>query len=280
MSDPIQADQTIGAIIARAKGLNDVQVAEISRFQGEKGVKFGEAAVALGMASKEEILWALSQQFSYPYELGHQSELVVATSPFEDASEFFRDVRTQIIEGLLHVGTRGLSVAVCSAQPGDGKTYFASNLAVAFSQLGRRTLLVDGDMRAPRLGKLFGVEVSNTGLSTALSRQVDPTVHRPIDALPNLYVLPVGVIPPNPMELLQGDAFEQLAKSLTDRFDYVVYDTSSAHHGADCRVIAAQCHANVVVARKGSSAYQSTEKLVSQLRKRKPAFMAALLNEY
>src|SRR5690606_24300769 len=132
-------------------------------------VRFGEAAVALSYLSRAEVFWALSQQFQYPYAPDNGEALpevmIAANAPFSVQAEFFRDVRTSLIGQVFNDDDVPNSLAVCSAQSGDGKTYFATNLAIAFCQLGARTLLIDADLRNPNLHHIFLAESSN-GLST------------------------------------------------------------------------------------------------------------------
>jgi hypothetical protein len=103
------ADMPIGDIIRQTNTLSAEQVEKVLRYQREKGVKFGEAAVALGLAKREDVLWALSQQFQYPYADARQitnPELVVSTDPFSPEAEAFRDMRSHLIMSVLD-GTAG-----------------------------------------------------------------------------------------------------------------------------------------------------------------------------
>ena len=98
------------------------------------------------------MLWALSQQFHYPYAENIKtvnSELVAATNPFDAPAEFFREIRSQLFANCFQNDDPKPALAVCSPNTGDGKSYFAANLAIAFSQLGGRTLLLDADVRSP-----------------------------------------------------------------------------------------------------------------------------------
>lgn len=280
-----QTDPSIGDIISRINSLDASQVEQIVRYQKEKGVKFGEAAVALGLAKHEDVLWALSQQFKYPYQgrtlESVSAELVVATDPFDATAEFFRDVRAQLLGSVFNPKRESkLALAVCSPDVGDGKSFFSANLAVAFSQLAGRTLLIDADMRTPRLHTLFGGEASTAGLSNVLSGRAEVNVKRPIDSLPNLYLLPVGVIPPNPLELIQGQAFDHLIESVLPKFDYVIVDTPAAVHGADARVVAAKCGAALVVGRSGVTQIAPMKTLCESLKKSCELFAGVLLNDH
>lgn len=284
MNNSSAGDRSIGDIIAQANNLSADQVAQVLAKQRESGLKFGEAAVALGMVKRQDVLWALSQQFQYPYQGDTpskvSSELVVATNPFDNSAEFFRDVRSQLISTVFNGGQEPpLALAVCSPNSGDGKTFFIANLAVAFSQLGGRTLVVDADMRTPRLHEIFGIEAPATGLSSILSGRSEPNVIRPVDSLTSLYLLPVGVVPPNPLELVQRSAFDLLLAELHQKFDYVLVDTPAASHGADARVIATKCGASVVIARKNTSKVAPLKKLVDALNRGERRFGGVIMNE-
>lgn len=276
------SDKSIGNLIAEANNLTTEQVEQVLSHQRNTGQKFGEAAVDLGLAKKEDVLWALSQQFHYPYAADGRkqvsSELVVATNPFDASAEFFREVRSQIIANVFNRQEPRNALAVCSPNVGDGKSFFAANLAVAFSQLGGRTLLVDADLRTPRQHQIFGMASGVGGLSGVLAGRAETNVIRPIEALPSLYLLPVGVVPPNPLELVQGMAFDMLLNELTRKFDYVIVDTPAAEHGADARVIAAKCGASVALCKQGSTALKSMEDLITSLKKVCPNFAGVIMN--
>ncbi|MDE2434595.1 MAG: polysaccharide biosynthesis tyrosine autokinase [Burkholderiales bacterium] len=276
------SDKSIGNLIAEANNLTAEQVEQVLSHQRNTGQKFGEAAVDLGLAKKEDVLWALSQQFHYPYAADGRkqvsSELIVATNPFDASAEFFREVRSQVIANVFNRQEPRNALAVCSPNVGDGKSFFAANLAVAFSQLGGRTLLVDADLRTPRQHQIFGMASGVGGLSGVLSGRAETNVIRPIEALPSLYLLPVGVVPPNPLELVQGMAFDMLLNELTRKFDYVIVDTPAAQHGADARVIAAKCGASVALCKQGSTAVRPMEELITSLKKVCSNFAGVIMN--
>lgn len=279
-------DKSIGNIIAEAHNLSPQQVEQVLAHQQRSGMKFGESAVELGLVKREDVLWALSQQFHYPYAASRRnsisSELVVATKPFDAAAEFFRDVRSQLISSVFESSEPQMAVAACSPDVGDGKSFFAANLAAAFSQLGGRTLLLDADMRRPRQHEIFGLEdkTGTAGLSGVLSGRAETNVIRPVDALPSLYLLPVGVIPPNPLELVQRPTFDMLLNELAQKFDYIIVDTPAAAHGADARVIAAKCGAALAIARKNVTDVSAMKTLVSQLEKGCHTFCGTVFNVY
>lgn len=276
-------DPTLGEILRRTKGLTGEQVTQALDYQRAHGVRFGEAAVALGMARPEDIIWALSQQFHYPYspvaERNLNEELVVANSPFSENVEAFRDLRTQLIMTVMGDVDPRCALAVVSADVNEGKTFIAANLAVAFSQLPGRTLLIDADLRKPRLHEVFGVEAS-TGLSGILAGRTEANVIKPVGHLPNLYLLPAGVQAPNPAELLHRAAFSLLLRELLAKFDNVLVDTPAASQGPDARIIALHCGAAMVVGHKGHTKVAGMQKLVKQLTKSKVQIAGVLVNEH
>lgn len=276
------SEKSIGDIIRHTNNLTAEQVEQVLAHQKQNGLKFGESAVALGFVKREDVLWALSQQFHYPYtSQGPEvsEELVVATSPFSEVAEAFRDLRSQIITNVYAETLPRKAVAVVSSDVGDGKSFFAANVAVAFSQLGGRTLLVDADMRTPRQQDIFGIQAS-TGLSSILSGRSETNVIRPVDDLPSLYVLPVGIIPPNPLELVQRPAFGLLIRELLMKFDYVVVDTPAAAHGSDARVIAGACGAAVLVGRENKSNMEGLAKLSASIQKTSATVVGVVLNKH
>lgn len=274
-------DSSIGEIIKQSNNLSIQQIDQVAAYQREHGVKFGEAAVALGFAKKEDVLWALAQQFHYPYSDGKKTinnELVAATQPFSEMAELFRDVRSHLLMNTFAGGNEaGKAIAITSVNSGDGKSFFSANLGVTFSQLGGRTLLLDADLRSPRLHEIFGVE-SSSGLSGILSGRSETNVIRPVDNLPSLYLLPVGTIPPNPLELVQRPAFDLLIAELRKKFDYIIVDTPALERGTDAKIIAAKCGAAMAIGRRGVTNLNALNSLVSTMKKTRSNFSGVVMN--
>lgn len=282
LTDQLQ-DRTIGEIIRKAKGLSAEHVAQIVRYQREHGLRFGEAALALGLVQREDVIWALSQQFQYHYAptgaKNLHEDLVMANSPFSDEVECFRDLRTQLMMGVLAPNQGRRALAMVSPEVGDGKTFILANLAVAFSQLRGRTLVVDADMRNPRLHEVFNIQ-NDIGLSSILSGRTQGNVIRQIPELPNLYFLPVGAVPPNPLELVQQPGFDLLIQELLNKFDNVLVDTPAASHGSDARMIAAKCGAAMIVSRKDRTHSNKLQTLVNQLAKGPTLVAGVMFNSF
>ena len=193
--------------------LSAEQVEEILAHMRANGVRFGDAAVALGLVSHDDVLKALSEQFGYAYANDDRRkispELVTLNQPFSSQAEAFRAIRSQVLMNVFNVDEPKRALAVVSPASGDGKTFFAANLAVALAQAGGRTLLVDADLRGPRQHEVFNVE-NKTGLSSVLVGRVDSQVIQEVPGVPSLFVMPVGITPPNPLELIERRAFDML----------------------------------------------------------------------
>lgn len=276
--------RAIGELIRDARNLSADDLERISKYQREHKIRFGEAAIALGLANAEDVLYALSQQFQYAYgdedRRKANPELVALVQPFGHQAEAFRAIRSQILlRTHAEDGTLKRALAVVSADSGDGKTYFCANLGVALAQLGGKVLVVDGDMRGARLHQIFGVDNSR-GLSNLLAGRGGKNVVKAVPDVPNLWVMPVGTQPPNPLELVEGPAFGLLLRELTSKFDHVLIDTPAAVFGTDGVVIAARCGAALVVARRNESKVTRLQDLVVSLQAGQARLAGVVMNEY
>ena len=273
----------IGDILQKAKGLSAEQVSLALTYQREHGVRFGEAVVAMGLARSEDVVWALSQQFHYPYlpesERTLHPDLVLANQPFVEEVEAFRDLRSQLVMGVLGDAAQRCALAVTSSDLGDGKTFAAANLAIAFAQLPGRTLLIDANLRRPRLHQIFGVK-STPGLSGVLAGRHEEQAISPIKQMPNLYLMPAGAVAPNPAELLQQATFGFMLREMLNKFDYVLVDAPAHAVGSDARVIGMHCGAALIVGRRNASRVPRMQALVTMLNKSKVKLAGVLVNEF
>lgn len=277
-------DRSIGSLLAEVRNLSAVQVEKILELQRTRSMRFGEAAIALGYVTKDDVLFALAQQFHYPYAPethGKVSpELVALSHPFSQQSEAFRAVRSQLMSRVFadHSAARP-ALAVVSPETGDGKTFFVANLAVGLAQLGGRTLVVDADLRGPRQHQLFQVQ-NMVGLSDVLSGRREKQVIQPVSNVPGLFVLACGATPPNPLELLERPAFGLLLRELVQKFDYVLVDTPALRYGVDCIVAAARCGAAMMVARKDGGRIGALQSMLGTLQDSTTVLAGVVMNEY
>ena len=151
--------------------------------------------------------------------------------------------------------------AVTSYSKGEGKSTVSSNLAISFSKMEKRVLLVDSDLRRPNIHNIFKIE-NSTGLSNVIGKMgdFDEAVHR--DVLPNLDILPSGTIPPNPSELLCSSRFADLVKRLSAASDYVIFDTPPIGVVSDALLLKDYVAGFVVVLRERNTTHGDIQNLL------------------
>lgn len=249
-------ERSIGAILVDNGKLRLQDAERILQLQRQKGLRFGEAALELGLLREDDISKALAMQFEYPYLTRGQSqvseELVAAYQPFSPVVEELRALRSQLMLRWFDADSERKALAIVSPEHGDGRSWMAANLAVVFSQLGERTLLIDADMRRPRLHAMFGID-NKTGLSAILAGRSGGEAIQRIASLLDLSVLPAGATPPNPQELLNRPAFSQLLANAAENFDVVIMDTPPTFAYSDAQTTSVRASGALVLARKNVS---------------------------
>ncbi len=151
------------------------------------------------------------------------NELIVATNPKSSIAEAIKTIRTNL--QFSSVDDKVKTILVTSSFSGEGKSFVTANLAVAFAQAGTKVLIVDCDLRRGRQHNIFHVE-NLEGLSNLLIDDVEKKYKHYIKKTryDNIYVLPMGIVPPNPSELLASDKNKQLVEILAKNYDLVIYD--------------------------------------------------------
>jgi protein-tyrosine kinase len=250
---PPDRGRAIGTILIEQGRLNSQDVEEIQRFANAHGVRFGEAAVQLKRITERDIESAIAQQYNYPIlarggESGVADDAIAAYMPQSDAVEPLRALRSQIILRWFNNASRRV-LAVTSAERGDGRSWLAANLATMFAQLGERTLLIDADMRHPRQHRIFNIE-NSVGLSALLTGRAGREIARRIHPQLRLFVLPAGIIPPNPQELLARPVFDVILDHFAAQFSLVILDTPAASETADAQILAANAGNALMIARR------------------------------
>jgi receptor protein-tyrosine kinase len=277
------AHRSIGAILIDAGRLSPDNADIILRLQRERGTSFGETAVGLGLLTEADIELGLSRQFDFPYLLKGQSqvssELVAAYEPFGTDAEALRVLRSQLMLRWFDRTQGRSALAITSAGRSEGRSFLAANLALVFSQLGERTLLIDADMRNPRQHQLFGLS-NRSGLSALLSGGCDVEAIETIAALPDLAVLSAGAVPPNPQELLARPLFAQLLEKMAFEYDVILIDTPALDTCADAQSIAARAGAALVVARNNVSHVRSLRNLADAMNQASVVVVGSVLNEF
>lgn len=151
------------------------------------------------------------------------NELIVANNPKSGVAEAIKTIRTNLLFSSIDEPVK--SILITSSMSGEGKSFISANLAVAFAQAGVKVLIVDCDLRRGRQHKIFNID-NEQGLSNLLLDDVDKNYKKYVKKTryENIYVLPMGIVPPNPSELLASAKNKQLVKLLKQKFDLVIYD--------------------------------------------------------
>ena len=205
------ASQPIGALLVDAGRLAAENVQRILDYQKKAGLPFGEAGVAMGLLDEEDVQRALALQFGHAYlapDSGLGNELIAATDPDSAAVEHLRALRSQLMLRWFENDARQAALAVVSPGSGEGRSYITANLAVLFSQLGKRTLLIDADLRRPRQHHIFGLP-GRVGLSGVLAGRAGWDAVCEIKSLPDLSVLPAGATAAQPAGAAGAARFRQ-----------------------------------------------------------------------
>jgi len=261
-------DGRLGSILVEEGKRGAGGIEQVLELQRIEGLRFGEAALRLGLVTADDLRGAVAKQYGFPHLLpgsgSVSSELVVAYEPFHPRAEELRALRTQLLIRWSNAEVRHRMLAVVSPGPGEGRSYVAANLAVVFSQLGERTLLIDADLRAPRQHRIFNIP-DRIGLSAVLSGRADRGAVVPVPEFGTLSVLPAGAPPPNPQELLSRHALTVLLNELGTEFDVILLDTPPAKLYADAQNVAFRAGSVMLLARKNHTRVADTTSVVREL---------------
>jgi receptor protein-tyrosine kinase len=192
--------------------------------------------------------------------------------------EALRAIRSQLMLRWYDKSEQRQVLTVVGSERGEGRSWIAANLAVVFSQLGERTLLIDADLRNPRQHELFKLK-NATGLSTLLAgRARDEAIIRITD-LTSLYVLSAGPVPPNPLELLSRGNLDEFLSRARSMFDMVIVDTPALSVGEDAAIIATRSGAALAVARSAQTRVANFSDMVQGLMYSGVSVVGSILNE-
>lgn len=274
------ADSSIGALLLESGKITPESAERVLRMQKDLGIRFGEAALRLGLVTQADIDQVVARQFDYPYlqrGTGNFSEkLIAAYQPFGRQVETLRAVRSQLMLRWFARGRKSLVVVSVSAD--DAAAVFAANLAVVFSQLGEQTLLVDANLRQPQQQDIFGLK-KGPGLSDLLAGRAELGAITKIDSFVDLSVLNAGTLPPNPQELLSRSSFAALSAQLESSYDTVLYDVAPYVSGSDALALAARIGGAVLIASKDKTSMAELSALAEQLERNGVEIVGTVLQE-
>lgn len=274
-------DSSIGALLLESGKITPERAENVLRLQKELGIRFGEAAIRLGFITEADIQQILAQQFSYPYlQKGEQkfsAGLIAAYEPFSPQVETLRAIRSQLMLRWISRGRKAL--VIIEADPGDGASMFAANLAVVFSQLGEHTLLVDANLRTPAQQDIFDLQ-ERRGLSDIMASRAGPDVITKIESFVDLSVLAAGTLPPNPQELLGRAIFRTFNEQLEARYDVVIYDTPAFEVGSDALALAPVAGGVILTARNHRTSMKGLEDIARKVKSVGAEVIGTVLLDY
>jgi polysaccharide biosynthesis transport protein len=178
------------------------------------------------------------------------------------AAEAYRGLRTSVLLSTAEKPPK--TILVVSGRSGEGKTTTVVNTAISLAQLGASVLIIDGDLRKPSIHKILGINQTH-GLANYLSR--DMFLHELIatTAIPNLYVLPCGQIPPNPAELISSKRMKEMLKVLSERFDHILIDSPPITNVTDPIILSTLVDGVILVVHGGKTSREDVRRSCQEL---------------
>jgi polysaccharide biosynthesis transport protein len=222
------------------------------------GKRNGIRSIELRAAAMKDV----NDSFELLGDVSDKPVLADSMKVFSAAAEAYRMLRTSIL--LSTAGHPPKTMMVTSGQPGDGKTTTVFNIALALTQLKAEVLVVDCDMRKPRIHKLLQLQ-KGEGLSTLLANGGDPDKFISRTPVRGLSVLPCGYVPPNPSELISSESMKEVLRSLSERFDYVIIDAPPMISVSDPIILSTLVDGVILVVKSGESKGESARRACQDL---------------
>ncbi len=202
-------------------------------------------------------------------------DLIAHHEPLSAVAENFRTIRTNLVfmsgESSLH------TIAVTSANPREGKTTVAANLAISLAQSGKRVLIIDTDLRRPRIHRAFGL-ANTRGVTSVIAGQCSLSEAVQDSEVPSVEVLSSGPVPPNPSELLHRESFRQMMAEARRLYDIVIFDSPPLGAVIDAAVLGPQVDGVILVVRPGETTRQSVRAMMRQLADVGAKLLGAIVN--
>jgi capsular exopolysaccharide synthesis family protein len=207
---------------------------------------------------------------------GFISELAFFNDTQSTFAEAVRTVRTSVLMSALDHQHK--IVVVTSSVPEEGKTTLSFNLACALGQV-KKVLLIDADLRRPKIGKLVGRETKQPGLADLVAGQAQVSQCVFFDERAGIHILPAGTVPPNPLELLSSRRFEDVVMKLREAFDIVVIDSAPLQLVSDAQVLSQFASSVIYVVKADATPYQVAQNGLKKLRRVNAPILGVVLNQ-
>jgi protein-tyrosine kinase len=276
-------DQRIGSILTEEGKLDSAHIGQVLRLQQDRhGLRFGEAALSLGLINREDLNMALAKQYDFPCQRLNgnsavHADLIAFRNSLHPSVERLRALRTRLLVRWSGLGNEPRALAIVSPGSCEGRSFVSANLAVLFAQLGMRTLLIDADLRAPRQYRIFDIP-DRIGLSSVLSGRAAGEI--PLPAFGPLSVMPAGAPPPNPQELLLRPALASSLELASAQYDVVLIDTPPARDSADAYSVAFCAGSALILARTNHTRVGETAAVARDLAETGALVVGAVLTAF
>jgi capsular exopolysaccharide synthesis family protein len=180
---------------------------------------------------------------------GSKQPIVIGEGNRNFIAEQFRQLRTSL--GYLGINNRKKKILMTSTISGEGKSFVTGNLGVSLALTGKKVVLIELDLRKPKLANMFGI-TREVGISNYFIGDKEPDeIIKRTEINPNLFLIPCGPIPPNPSELILNGRMEELLAYLDTVFDYIIIDTAPVSPVTDAYILSPMCDATLYVVRHG-----------------------------
>lgn len=183
--------------------------------------------------------------------------LITYKDPKNPVSESYRMLRTNL--HYLNIDKENKAIVVTSSNPGEGKTTTMANLAITMSQVGQRVLLVECDLRKPRIHKSFGMENTRGLVNVIVEKVPVKDVIQTVEDMPNLDIITSGPIPPDPTELLESRMMHDLIAKFREEYDVVLFDAPPVCSVTDAAVLSSQVDGVILVVASGETNIESAK---------------------
>lgn len=207
---------------------------------------------------------------------GFVSELAFFNDTQSTFAEAVRTVRTSVLMSALDDPHK--LVVVTSSVPEEGKTTLSFNLACALGQV-KKVLLVDGDLRRPKIGRLVGRDSKGVGLADLVAGQTQVSQCIFYDERAGIHILTAGTVPPNPLELLSSRRFQEVVAKLREAFDIVVVDSAPLQLVSDAQILSQFASAVIYVVKADATPYQVAQNGLKKLRRVNAPILGVVLNQ-
>jgi len=276
-------ERRIGSLLVDGGYMTPADVTRVLDQQQQQGGRFGDVARRLGLIRRSEVAESLARQYDYPFlragDRSVSSRVVVAFRPASRVGEAMRALRSQLMLRWFARMPGRPALAITGVGRGEGRSFIASNLAVAFAQMGQRTVLIDADLRHPTQHVLFRIR-QRRGLAAILADRAGSDAIADVPGVPGLSVLPAGVMPPNPQELLARPSFDALLADLATRYSIILIDTSAAADSADSQWVSQRTRGTLLVARRDRTPVERLVDLDATLRELDVQVVGSVYNDH